>query len=92
MARLLITCCHVINLCHNDMINLSHDNNLNCHVLMPCGLNISEIFGKAMAATPKSVSKNLTSAMETKSRLQMCWKLDLNWELYPPVLKMVMSS
>ena len=37
-----------------------------------------------MAATPKSRSgKTLAEAVETNSRLEMCWKADIKWNLYP---------
>lgn len=38
-----------------------------------------------MANTPKN-DKSLAVAVETKSRLEKCWKTDINWELYPEII------
>lgn len=45
-----------------------------------------------MAVTPKSSAKTLAGAMETKSRLEMCWKVDIKWELYPKAISEVTIS
>ena len=39
----------------------------------------------ATGATPRSSSsaKTLAAALETVSRLEKCWKVDLHWECYP---------
>lgn len=42
-----------------------------------------------MASTPKLAAKTLAGAVETKMRLERCWKVDINWELYPMVLQEV---
>ena len=42
-----------------------------------------------MATTPKQAVKTLAGAVETKLRLERCWKVDINWELYPMVLQEV---
>ena len=44
---------------------------------------------KTMAATPKSSAKTLASAVETKSRLEMCWNVDVKWNLYPESISKV---
>lgn len=45
-----------------------------------------------MAVTPKSSAKTLAGAMETKSRLEMCWKVDIKRELYPKAISEVTIS
>ena len=45
-----------------------------------------------MAVTPKSSAKTLAGAMETKSRLEMCWRVDIKWELYPKAISEVTIS
>ena len=40
---------------------------------------------EAMAVTPETWSK----MKETGQRLENCWKMDLNWSLYPESLKQV---
>lgn len=42
-----------------------------------------------MAVTPKSSMSALSAAFETKSRLEKCWKTDINWELYPKIISEV---
>lgn len=42
-----------------------------------------------MAATPKAAAKSFAGAVETKVRLEKCWNVDLNWDLYPTVIKKV---
>jgi len=40
-------------------------------------------------ATPKAATKTIAGAVETKSRLEQCWKVDVNWKLYPRVIQEV---
>ena len=39
-----------------------------------------------MVSTPKSGAKTFAGAVETKSRLEKCWKVDITWELYPTTI------
>ena len=43
----------------------------------------------AASYTPKSGAKTLSLAVETQSRLKKCWSTDVNWTLYPTVIKTV---
>lgn len=45
-------------------------------------------------ASPGTVydTKSRVHALQTRSRLEDCWKVDVNWELYPEKLQQVSKS
>lgn len=43
------------------------------------------------AGTPRAGAKTFAAAIETKARLEKCWKVDIKWDLYPKVIREVSS-
>ncbi len=39
--------------------------------------------------SPKGGTKTLATAVETQSRLEKCWSVDINWSLYPRAIHLV---
>ena len=68
---------------HVKCMHAPHGPNRLAHVLSFVKICLIQLM--ATGATPRSSSsaETLAAALETVSRLEKCWKVDLHWECYP---------
>ena len=43
----------------------------------------------SIASSPAGSDKQRAAALQLSGRFQQCWKLDVNWQLYPAFIKEV---
>lgn len=57
------------------------------HMLLAHCVNMA-----ALVSSSPASEKHRQNAIHLSGRLQCCWSVDINWELYPPIIKEVRNS